>query len=144
LVFVLARFAQAGELIVNHIYLFSSFGDLAAKIPPMICDSLSTDQKIRERGLYHDESPKNSEIDRTARIVGNPEQRHDQLTKIRADCRVFYIEFAVVKNFLQVGKLVPALPNFSAQLFLFRIWGDIFCGSFNLGTKLIRVKHQFG
>jgi hypothetical protein len=77
-------------------------------------------------------------------MESNPKQRHNQLTEVRPYCRVFYIEFAIVENFLQVCQLRPALSDLNAQLFLFRIWRNILCRIFNFGTELIRMKHQFG
>jgi len=104
----------------------------------------SFDSEVRKTRLYHYQHAEYSEIDRAARIEGNPEQRHNELTEIRADSRAFYIEFAIAENFLEVRELRPALPNFSAQLFFLRIRRDILCSSFNLRTKLICMKHQFG
>jgi hypothetical protein len=44
-------------------------------------------------------------------------------------------------KFLEICKLIPALPNLKAQLFFLRIWCDIFYRSLNFGAELLRVKH---
>ena len=102
---------------------------------PNSSESSSTDQEIGKARLNHYKHSENSEIDCAARIKRNPEQRHDQLTEVGAHSRVFYIEFAVVKNFLQVRKLIPTLADLGAQLLLFRIWRNILCCSLQLSNK---------
>jgi hypothetical protein len=66
------------------------------------------------------------------------------VAEVRPYGGIFNLEFVILVNLLEIRELGSALAEFSSQLFLFRVWSDIFGGSFDSRTELIRVKHQLG